>query len=138
LQRRHILAIIDRQVGFPVRLVGSEGAPGHRGENAGCDGLQAGAFFSAIRFVLLKAPLQAPVAVVEVEGAVLTHHGVDRPHPRNVIAPARRPPGHRHDAKSGCAQLLERPVGFSAELAIGSHGVVDIGEHGRHAARVEL
>ena len=49
--------------------------------------------------------------VAHVERAVLADHRVDRPHARDVIAPARRPAGDRDHELAGGVQPLERRVG---------------------------
>ena len=54
---------------------------------------------------------------------------VDRPEAGDVIAPAGRPAGHRHDAESRLFQRLHRLVGLGGEPAVGRNRLVDIGQH---------
>src|SRR5258706_9864351 len=44
-ERRHVFAVVDREVGLAVRLIGGERAAGHLGEDAPGDAVQAGAFW---------------------------------------------------------------------------------------------
>ena len=137
-QRRNVLAVVDGEVGLAVVLVRSERAARNGGEDAVRDGVQAGAFFAPRLGIVLEAPLQPPAGVEKVEGAVLPDYGVDRPHARDVVTPARRPAGHRHRDLAGAPQSLEGVVRLGSELALGGQGVVDIEEQRFHASRVEL
>ena len=51
------------------------------------------------------------------ERAVLADDGVDRPHARDVVAPAGRPAGDRDDELAGRAQALQRRIGRRRQLA---------------------
>ena len=56
--------------------------------------------------------------VAEPEGAVLAHHRVDRPHARDVVAPAGGAAGDRDHEQARGAQALERGVGDGGQLAV--------------------
>jgi hypothetical protein len=67
--------------------------------------------------------------VTEVEGAVLADDSGDRPHPRDVIAPAGRAPGYRDDGDAGRGKRLHGSVGGGREPALIGQRVVEVGEH---------
>ena len=57
-----------------------------------------------------RTSLRGACVVAHVERAVLADHRVDRPHARDVVAPARRPAGDRDHELARGAQPLERRV----------------------------
>ena len=73
------------------------------------------------------------MVVPVIEGAVFANHGVDRPHARDVIAPACRPAGDQDDAQTGAAQSVQCGIRQWGELTVGSERVVDVAEDRVHA-----
>jgi len=55
-----------------------------------------------------------------------------------VVAPSRRPAGHRDDDLARFVQALESSKGACRQLPRRGQGLVDVGEHRAHAARLEL
>ena len=87
-----------------------------------------------------KALLQLPRLgiIAEVERPILAHHRIHRPHPRDMIAPSRWPPGDGDDQQAGILQPLHRAIGVGGQPPLGRQRVVDIGEDtGDGAARGE-
>ncbi len=92
-QGRHVLAEVDGEIGHAEGLVGGgTAAPGTSASTvrrisssraASCVRSPDGLGKVADELVLF-------VVVAEIEGAVLADHAVDRPLPRDEIAPARR------------------------------------------------
>src|SRR6266508_2921673 len=121
-----------------VTYFGAERAAGHLGEDAPGDAFQACALPRARRRVVDEALVQPAFGEVEVEGAVLAHHRVHRPHARDVVAPSGRAPGHGNDDPARGVEALEGRVRGAGQLARSGQGLVDVDEHGPHAARVEL
>ena len=94
-----------------VVLVGGERAPGHRGEDLLADGREPRAVLGARvarRPTKRLTSLRARRVVAHVERAVLADDRVDRPHARDVVAPAGGPAGDRHD------ELARRRAGARA------------------------
>ena len=129
-KRRNIFAIIDRQIGLAVGLVRCERASrnsvhdfvGNRGE------------LHPPRCALLVGNRKTPDqparfgVVAHIEGTVFADDAVDRPHPRDVIAPSCRPSGNWYDDFPRAAQTLERAVGEGGDAAAGRQRVIDVGE----------
>ena len=72
--------------------------------------------------------------VAHVERAVLADDGIDRPHARDVVAPAGRPSGDRNHQHAGGAQARERRIGVRRQLAVRRDRVVDVGQHAAYRA----
>ena len=136
-QRRHVLAIVDRKVGFTVRLIRGDGGARHLPENRLGDLLQFGAASRPGGWIVDEAFAELAVGKPEVEGAVLADHRVDRPHARDVIAPSGRSAGHRDHPLAAALQRFERGIGLRAELAGGGQGVVDVEQDKCHRAGIE-
>jgi len=80
------------------------------------------------------------VIVAKVERAVLSDDRIDRPHPRDVIAPPGRPARDRDHQQARVAQPLHRRVRRSRDPSVGRQRVVDVGEdaaHRRELAAIE-
>src|SRR5262245_7370655 len=113
-QRWHVLAPIYRQVGFAVRLIGRDGAARDFAQYLLRDRHEAPAVRRARRrSVRIAADHRlAVLPVAEIERAVLADYGGNGPHARDMVAPARGPPGDRDDADARAAQALQRRIGF--------------------------
>jgi len=102
-QARHILAIIDREIGLAVKLVEASAQPALR---AGC--ARARRSFSrgwrraTPHRTRSAAQFLACGVVIEIESAVLATTAFHRPHARDMVAPAGRPPRDRdHQLAAG-------------------------------------
>ncbi len=132
----HVLAEVDGEIGLAVELVRSKRRAGNLGQDVPAQRLEPHPVGPPRRLVVAKAadqPLGLGV-VAEPEGAVLAHHPVDRPHPGDVVAPAGRPAGDRHDLPAGLPKPLHGCIGDGRQPAVERERVVDVGEHHLDAA----
>jgi hypothetical protein len=130
-QGRHVLAIIDREVGGAIMLIAGDRAAGDLRQNAVADLRIPFAIGGAGGGVIgVMTPHRTlDVIVAEIERAIFADHRIDRPHAGNVVAPARGTPGNWNDQQMGLLQCLERGVGGSGQPAVGRQCVVDIAQH---------
>ncbi len=131
-QPRHVLAVVDRHVVLVIRVVGCQGAAGYRGEDLVADRFQPPPELGPRRGVVLVHPFQAAIGHPEIQPAVLADHAGDRPHPRQVIAPAGRPARDRHHRQAGVVRPPERRVRLGGDLAVRRDRVVDVREQADH------
>jgi hypothetical protein len=72
--------------------------------------------------------LPAGAVVAEIEGPVLAHHRIHRPHAGDVIAPARRASRHGHHEKARAMQVFQGGVGLGRQHALARDRIVDVGQ----------
>ncbi len=134
-QTRHVLAVVDGEIGLAVKLVRGERAARHFAQNL----LAHGEHFFAVRRARWRVEQEAlhqffpGSVVIKIESAVLADHRVHRPHARDMVAPAGGPPGNRDDQLACRMQPLQRGIGARGELALARERVVDIAEHAADA-----
>jgi hypothetical protein len=139
-QGRNILAIVDGKVSDAAELVRGERTAGYRGQDPRCQRFDP---LLAIRQRIadedgLQSPRQG--VVPHPEGAVFPHHGIDRPHAGNVVAPAGRATRHRNDLDPRAPEGAPAPNRRRRSAARGGDRVVDVGQqpsHARTRARLE-
>ena len=103
-----VLAKVDSQIGDPVVLVRRDAGAGDFGQNLLAKFGQAHPVFLPFRRGLGIAGdhFSGRPVVGKIQRPVLAHYRIDRPHAREMIAPARRPAGHRDDDQARRAQSL--------------------------------
>jgi len=105
-QRRHVLAKVYGEIGFPVMLVSRDSGARHFRKNGFANGFKGApvplALFGRLRIASYHDASR--VIVTKVEGTVLSDHAVHRPLTGDEIAPASRPTCDRYN---GQARFLE-------------------------------
>ena len=129
-KRRDVFAVIDRQIGLAIGLVRRKRASRNRAHDFVGDRGEPHPSRCALVCGNRKTPDERVRlgVVAHIERAVFADDAVDRPHPRDVIAPSCRPSGNRYDDFPRAAQTLERAVGEGGDAAAGRQRVIDVGE----------
>ena len=127
---RDVLAIIDGDIADAEGLVRRKRCPRDLAEHPFRRAHERLFPFRRVSFRPRRTPLHFPPrAVIGIdERAVLPDDRLDRPHPGDVVAPARGPAGDRHDLHACPGEVPQGGVGGIGEHPVGCQRVVDIGE----------